>query len=412
MGSLSRSLRVPDPDRTLRWIYPEGDLVCGIGVARRLGEILDELGLRRAIVVSGPNVAASEAIRGWIADGLGPRLAGWSSVIEPHMPEHAVRAGTSTIRESDADVVVAIGGGSTIDGAKMMTAVAGQPLALVDYLERYKVRRDGDQVAIPEPPPPRIPMIALPTTLSGAEWNGASSVLRPSLERSRVRSRALGPRVVVYDPAVVATTPRRILASTALNALGHGIEIFYARSHDAMKDAFALGSLRTLGEHVVPALGDPPDLEHLGQVLLGSALATGWMNSLLILERRGHGVTHSVGHVLASQHGLLQGEAHGILLPHAMRSVIDAVPERLAEIGQALGARLDQLSPVAAAEAAIDRVCEIRDALGLPTRLRDRMTEREALPSIAAAALRDFGVLNAPRTVTASDLERLLEAAW
>lgn len=401
-----------DQPGLLRWVYPEAELVAGIGAVLRLGELLDERGLRRALVVSGPHVAASAAIGTWVRDGLGTRLAGWSGVIEPHMPERAVRAGLAAFRERGADVIVAVGGGSTIDGAKVVAAVAGQPLDLEDYLDRYKVQRDGDRVSMPEPPPPLVPIMALPTTLSGAEWNGAASVLRPSLERSRLRSRAFGPRVVVQDAALVATTPRPILTATALNALGHGIEIFYARSHDPLKDAFALGSLRTLAANLVPAFASPPDLERLGQVLLASALATGWMNTLLILERRGHGVTHSLGHILASQHGMLQGDAHAILLPHGMRFVRDVVPERLAGIAQALGARVEHLSPLAAADAAIDRVCEIRDAIGLPARLRDRMSERGALPRIAADALRDFGVLNAPRPVTASDLERLLEAAW
>jgi alcohol dehydrogenase len=394
-----------------RWVYPEAELVYGIGTVERLGSLLDEKRLGRALVVSGPNVAANMTIGTWVRGALGPRLAGWSAAVEPQMTETSVRAGVATIRESGADVVIAIGGGSTMDGAKIITAIAGQALELEDYLERYKVRREGDAVTIPEPPLPLIPIIALPTTLSGAEWNGASSVLRPSNERSRVRGRAIGPRIIVYDPAVVATTPHAILTATGMNALDHGIEIYYSRNHDPLKDAFALGSLRSLGENLVPALADPPDLERLGQVLLGSALGTGWMNSLLILERRGHGVTHSLGHVLA-QHGMQQGEAHAIVMPHGMRFVRDVVPDRLAHIAQALGIRIDHLTPTAAADAAIDRVIAIRDALGLPARLRDRMTDRVAIPSIAATAMRDFGVLNSPRDVSANDLEGILEAAW
>jgi alcohol dehydrogenase len=161
----------------------------------------------------------------------------------------------------------------------------------------------------------------------------------------------------------------------------------------------------------VPALASPPDLERLGQVLLGSALGTGWMNSLLILERRGHGINHAVGHILAQQ-GMLQGDAHAILMPHGMRWVREVVPDRLADIAQALGARIEQLAPLAAADAAIDRVIEIRDALGLPSRLRERMTDRGSIPAIATAAMRDYGVLNAPRDVSAADLEGILQAAW
>ena len=391
-----------------RFEFPRSRIYSGADALAGLAEAVHEAGASRVLVVAGANVSANLPLRERVTGNLGAALAGWFGGVVPYVPEAAVSAAVDLAREVDADAIVALGGGSAMDMAKSVVAVLSTNLGVVPFAERYHVRSGPDGVEIPALPDDVLPVIAIPSTFSGSELNGASSVLVEGRGRLRLRSLALTPAAVVYDPWVPLTGPRSVLRSTGINALDHGIEISYARGANTLIRELALASVRVLAR-ALPALADEvPDQAAMIDLQYGGALAATWMNTILVLERRGHGLAHAICHVLGSRHGMQQGEAHAVMMPFCMRLMAPSVGSAMGELAEALGASTTSGSE---ADAVIGRFVEIRDGLGLPSRLRDHLS-RSDLEDVAEHTMQDFSTRSAPRTVTLDDVRGILDEAW
>jgi alcohol dehydrogenase class IV len=192
-----------------------------------------------------------------------------------------------------------------------------------------------------------------------------------------------------------------------MNGFDKGLETVYARNGTPITDGTALRGLRLLSRGL-PALGaGDRDEDTLHDAIVGTILVQYGAS-------RADGTTlsiiHAFGHGLARGYDIQQGAAHGVIAPHAVRDIFDAVDGRRDELAEALGADPDRPP----ADAVVDVVADIRDALDLPGRLRDTAIPREDLPAIAAAVVDDGFMPNRPRGYDpdAEDIEAVLERAW
>ena len=393
-----------------RFEYDPATLRYAPDAVRSLGAELGEQGYDRALVVCGTTVGETPAVMDPVRDGLGDRLASVFAETTPAKRLGTAYHGLERFREVDADCLVAVGGGSSLDVAKIISILAATDR---DPAAVGQAFADSGSIAVPEAELP--PIIAVPTTLAGADLSIVAGVTADpatcpvdELASGGVGDPKLMPAAVCYDPELIATTPRSVLAASAMNGFDKGIETLYAANATPITDATASRGLALLTEGLL-AFGtgddDPWVYQSITQgtmlVQYGISRADGTTLSLI----------HAFGHGLTRTCEVQQGAAHGVIAPHALSYLFEQVAGRRSLLADALGVS-GAGDPAAAV---VDRVSDVVTALGLPTRLRDvDGPDREAFPEVADAVLEDAFMANAPSELepTRKDIVSVLESAW
>jgi maleylacetate reductase len=314
-----------------------------------LPEACEEAGVASPVFVAGPR---------WDSLELSVPLAGrWREV-----PSDRVSAAAEVAR--DADGVLAVGGGSTIDLAKAISASTG------------------------------LPLVSVPTTYSGAEWTTYFGVRDPQ-RRMRGGGGGAQPVAIVYEPDLTLELPVETSVGTAMNALAHCAEALYAQGHNPAADEHALAGARLISGSLPRVVSAPRDLEARTELLRGAchggaALA----GSMLALA-------HAMAQAIGGRYGLPHGTLNGICLPPVLRFNAAVAPDAVARFGEAVG---DPDDPAGRVEALA--------ALAGPTRLRDLGVPEADLPGLAVAAAERGGNLANPNAATPDEIERLLREAY
>jgi len=396
--------------RPFRFDYESPVLRFGAGSTRDLGDELAAQDLDGALVVTGSTVGSTQAVMDPVREGLGDRLAG---VFDETTPEK--RLGTAfdaadRFAETGADAFVAVGGGSSIDVAKVASVLA----ASEDSKEAV-FRAFEETGTIPFPDGSLPPVVAVPTTLAGADVSqvagitaGPESGFVDEEHGGGVSDRRLMPAAVVADPDLAATTPESVLVGSAMNGFDKGLETLYAANATPVTDATASRSLGLLADGLREFGANGPTPETLEPILEGLLLVQYGIS-------RPDGSTlsliHAFGHGLTRTGTLQQGVAHAVVAPHVLDYLFEEVDGRRDLLADALGVA-DADDTAAAVVRAVEAV---RDALGLPSRLRDvDGPERGDFPAVAEATVADSFVANAPPDLdfTTADAEAILDAAW
>ncbi|MFB6123800.1 MAG: iron-containing alcohol dehydrogenase family protein [Haloferacaceae archaeon] len=391
--------------------YAGCDVVYGRGTIESLDAYFDDYGFEDALVVCGTNVGRNDELMDLVRHGLGSRLAGVFDETTPEKTGETVYDGIETMREVDADVLVGLGGGSSLDVARQMSAFAADGRSLAEFRD---AARDGDLTA-PVAGDAPTPVAVVPTTLAGAGISDAGSMrILPAEESPTGGTIRTGgsvmPVAAFYDPDVFETTPPSALAGSAMNGFDKGIETIYARNGTALTDGTAIHSLRLFREslpHLVggEAAGDEAD-RAIDRAVVAVVLAQ--------FDRR-ISVVHAFGHGFSRHYSVHQGVVHGVVAPHVLRYVFDEVDARRSLIARGLGLDPTALSAERQAEAIVDAVADLRDSLGLPSRLRE-LDELDAddLPLIAEFVLEDEILSQGPEAFgpTVERVESVLRKAW
>jgi alcohol dehydrogenase class IV len=396
--------------RPFRFDYDAPVLRFGRGSVADLGDELARQQLDKAFVVAGETVGTTPAVIDPVREGLGDRLAGVFAETTPEKRLATAFDAADRFADLGADAFVAVGGGSSIDVAKVASVLAAgdrsREAAGTEFGERGTVSvPDGD---LP-------PVVAVPTTLAGADISQVAGITASpesglvGEERSGgVGDRRLMPAAVFHDPELAATTPASVLAGSAMNGFDKGIETLYAANATPVTDATAgrgLGllarGLRDLGENGPSPETLEPVLEGLALVQYGISRPDGSTLSLI----------HAFGHGLTAGYEVQQGVAHAVVAPHVLEFLFDEVDGRRDLLADALGVG-DADDP---ADAVVEEVAAVRDALGLPTRLRDvDGPEPGDFPAVAEHVVADSFAANVPAALdlTTDDVEAVLDAAW
>jgi len=287
------------------------------------------------------------------------------------------------------DLVLAVGGGSVLDVAKLVAAV-----------------HDRDEPAaafygIGLVPGRRVRLACVPTTAgTGSEVSPNALLYDESTSTKKaVISPALVPDAAIVDPRLMLSLPPGLTATTGLDALTHCIEVFANRAAHPAVDAFALEGVRLIGANLARAVADGSDLAARSAVALGSlygGLGLGPVNTAAV---------HALAYPLGGEFHLAHGLSIALLLPHVVRFNVPALPERHAALAQALGA--------ASAEELPERLLALVRACGVRTGLGAHGIPREAFPRMVAAAMQVTRLLkNNPRLLTAPDAYAIYDAAY
>lgn len=368
------------------WSFPNR-IVFDPGAVAMLGDEARRLGGRHALIVTDPGVAGA-GLAARVADRL--TESGVTSTIfdrvAPNPSEMDVVEATRAYTSSGADLVVGLGGGSSIDVAKLVRMAATHPSPLAQYDEA----QGGEQRIVNRLPP----MIAIPTTAGTGSEVGRSAVatLEETGRKTVFFAAALLPDVAILDPELTVSLPAPITAATGFDALTHGVEAYCALGDHPMADAIALAGVALVAAHLERAVEDGNDLEARGAMLKASAMGA-------VAFQKGLGACHSLAHPLSSHAGLHHGLANSLCLPAVLEFNRVAIPDRIDRIGRVL--RRDESSPPRRAS---DLVRSLRAAVGLPEGLAAVGVHEETLPGLADVAFEDGCHQLNPRACTREDL--------
>ena len=380
--------------------FRPGAIHYGRGAVDDLGGTLADRGLGRALVVCGSNVGANRDLMDRVEAGLDDRLVG---VFDGTTPDKRVATAVDAAERADdldADVLVPVGGGSSLDVATVASVLRADGRDLADVQAEV---RDTGGISLPADESALTPLVPVPTTLAGADMSTVAGIavsLGGEVVSTGVAGEALMPVAFCYDPALFETTPAGVLAGSAMNGFDKAVETLYSRNRSAVTDATAT---RAIGALLDGLPGMTEDADAMDRTVVGIVLAQYGVSRP---GARTLGVVHAFGHGLRDAFGVQQGVAHAVVVPHVVRDLLDsdADTDALVEAFAAHGA-----------DDPADAVAELRDDLGLPARLVDvDGTSREGLAEAATVAASDALLSNAPEgyTLSEDDARRILEAAW
>nr|WP_167204852.1 maleylacetate reductase [Kribbella shirazensis] len=354
-----------------------GRVVFGAGALERVGAEVEALGVRRVLVIATNSArAAADAVQ----TQLGDRFAGRIDGVAQHVPTEAAEQSRTQARESNADAIVAIGGGSAIGLAKAiaLTSSPQQSSATGGATTEGSVGGGG------------VVVVAVPTTYAGSEMTPVWGETAAGRKSTGVDLRVL-PRVVVYDPMLSRGLPVKVTAASVANAIAHCVEAVWTPKADPFTEVVAAEGLRALAGGMREVLATPDDLDARGKLMYGACLAGS------ALATAGTGLHHKLCHLLGGTYNLPHAETHAAVLPQVARVNASSVPQAKARLEAALGT-----TDLAAG------LFDLFQAAGVPTSLRDLgLTEAQA-----EEAARTFQPTDNPIPVTEGLVREILSRAW
>lgn len=329
-----------------------------------------------------------------------PQVVGLFDDCVEHTPRDTVIAVANAVRAAQADLIVSIGGGTVIDTVKVALVALAENLSRIEQLDDWHMRvaPDGSRVT-PQPRNPPCRQIAVPTTLSGAEFSDLGGCTDTRFGTKQGYTGAfIGAAAVILDPRITVHTPDRLWLSTGVRAVDHAVEALCSVNAQPLIDATSVRALMLLGRSLKRYATDPSDLAARLDGQMGAWLAA------TSIRRTEYGASHGLGHALGADAGVPHGITSCVLLPTVMRHNAAVCARQMAEIAAALG---DAHRPAA------DQVEELIANLGLPTRLSQLGIGRERLAIIAGKGMANPWVHTNPRKISGpAELEALLNQAW
>lgn len=371
-------------------------LTFGAGAVGKFPDLIAGFG-RRALVVSDPGIAKAgilDRVLGFLRDAHVSSDAFTS--VEPNPSVETVEAAHALYRKSDAEFVVAVGGGSSMDVAKVVAVLAAHGGGVRDYEGIGKV------------PGPVVPSVAIPTTAGTGSEVTVFAVITDRQRRFKmtIGSPFLVPQVAICDPELTISMPKPLTAATGMDALTHGIECFINTTPNPIAKALAMESIRLIGGALRTAYQRGSDLPARSTMLLGSTMAA------MAFTRTRLGNVHAMSHPLGAFFDVPHGVANAILLPYVMawnlRSCLTTYPP----IAVAMGEEVDGMPPERASERAVEAVQRLSRDVGIPEHLREVGVTKDAIPALATDAMKSGNVLVNPRPTTYDDIVELFEKAY
>jgi len=368
----------------------------GEGVSQKLGETAAGMGAKKAFVVYDKGVKAAGIVDGLIASlkAAGVEAVEYDGVL-PNPPDTQVEEAAAIARSANADIIVAVGGGSSIDSAKAINILLTNPSPINQYDGINTVKAPGK------------PLIAIPTTAGTASEVTAFSIVTDTARKKKmvIGGQFVGATLALADPLLTVAMPPKITASTGLDALTHAIEAYVSKWAMIPTDVLALKAIDLIRSNIVKATRDGSCVEARSAMLLGSMMAGfAFTNAVL-------GLVHSIAHPLSAHFNLPHGVANAIGLPHVMEFNLPSAPARFRDIAGALGIDVTGMSDAAAAQAAVDLVKGLNKELEIPT-LKECGITRDMFDLIAEDALKEVSTLFNPRDPSKEDILAILENAY
>ncbi|MEX2309527.1 MAG: iron-containing alcohol dehydrogenase [Pirellulales bacterium] len=371
-------------------------IVFGPGKLNELGPLASSMGVKRVLVVSDPGIiAAGHTPRGVKSlEAAGLTVALFDGVQENPTTEN-VDAGLEFSREFRPELIVGLGGGSSMDTAKGINFLYSCGGRMHDYWGEGKATG------------PLLPTVAVPTTAGTGSETQSYALISDAETHVKMAcgDKRAAFRAAILDPELTLTQPPRVTALTGIDAIAHAVETFVTKRRNAISLAFSREAWRHLAPNFPRVLDEPQNLAARAEMQLGACLAG------LAIENSMLGGAHALANPLTANYGIPHGEAVALMLPHVVRHNARQVGDWYRELLQSGGSFDGDLSSARNADTLADWLHKIARQAGLAGTLEERGVERGDLPRLAVAAATQWtGTFN-PVHLTQRDFQQLYDAA-
>ena len=372
------------------WSFPV-PIAYGPGRLAEIGTHCRNAGFKNPLIVTDRGSKELQFIK--ITQGLLERVGlahDLFSDISPNPRKNEIASGKEAYRHGKHDAIIAIGGGSGMDGGKAICLTANNEIDLWSF--DYDKPAPQVNTAFPG-------LICIPTTAgTGAETESTAMVT--DTEKGMkfcVWHEKARPSLALLDPELTLGLPRNLTAWTGIDALVHAIEAYCVPSFHPLCDGIALEALALIHTWLPKAVANPSDINARGGMQVGACLAG-------VSFLKGLGLVHAISHMVGAEYDTHHGLTNAVTLPAVLRFNEANLSNKVPAMANALGAE-DTF------EGFYNQVCDLLDELSVPKTLADIGVPTQCAPSIAEKALRDAAAGTNPRTATVDEIQRVIEDA-
>lgn len=366
----------------------------GPGARKELPEVLNRLGCKKVFVVTDKGLLKFGVAK-MVTDVMDEAGIPYEifSEVKPNPTVTNVKDGLKAFKESKANVIVAIGGGSAMDTAKGIGIVANNP-------------EFGDIVSLEGCAPTKhksVPIVALPTTAGTAAETTINYVIIDEDKQKKMVCVDPNdiPAVTIIDAELMYSLPKGLTAATGMDALTHAIEGYITKGAWEMSDMFELEAIRMISKYLPVAVEEPTNADARNGMAVAQYIAG------MAFSNVGLGLVHGMAHPMGSLFDVPHGVANALLLPTIMEFNMPACLNKYPEIAKAMGVDVSGMTKEQASQAACDAVKDLAIKVGIPQHLSELGITAEDIPALAQQALEDVCTPGNPRDVTLDDIKAL-----
>ena len=375
------------------WSFPV-PIIYGPGRLSEIADLSTRAGMTKPLIVTDRGSAGLPFIadlKGYLSKG-GLDSAIYSN-ISPNPRDDEIAAGKAQYRAGGHDGIIAIGGGSGMDGGKALALCANNDLDLWAFEYEQSAPDMTWHPAFP-------PLITIPTTAGTGAETESTAMITDTVRKMKwcIWHAELKPTFAVLDPEITLGLPVKLTAWTGVDAMVHAIEAYCVPGFNPLCDGLALEGLRLVGRWLPVAVAEPSNLEARGAMLAGSCLSG-------IAFLKGLGLVHAISHMVGAEYDTQHGLTNAVVLPAALRHNAPALADKIEPLSQAMGLRDTSF------EAFYAHVCAILDQVGIPKTLTDIGVPSDCAARIADKALQDSAAGTNACALTAQDIERVIAVA-
>lgn len=364
----------------------------GFSKSKRIGEIAEEMSFKKVLLVVDYNLRKIGVVE-YIYDTLRKRKIDFK-VFNNIKNEPTISEIDQAIGELDVatnfDGVIGIGGGSTIDVAKLLAVSGSIKGSIKNYIGINLIKEDG------------VPAIIVPTTSGTGAESTPNAIVKNPVEgwKKGVVSSYLIPDRVILDPELTLSLPPKITAETGVDAFTHAVECFIGNKSNIMSDLFALSAMRLINTNLRQAVKEGDNKEARYNMLLASFYGG------IAITNSGTGGVHALAYPLGGKHNLSHGLSNSILLTEVMRFNAEAVPEKFVRIANAMGIETIKLSQEKVVRSALDAIRKLVDDVGI--RVENFEVSEKVIDDLTKSGMSVERLLkNNPRPIKYEDARRI-----
>lgn len=366
----------------------------GPGARQELPEAIRRLGKSKPLIVTDKGLLQF-GVAAMVTDVLDKAGIPYTifSDVKPNPTVSNVNAGIKAFKEAGADMLVAIGGGSSIDTAKAVGIVVANPeFADIVSLEGCAPTKHKS-----------VPIIALPTTAGTAAETTINYVIIDEQKQKKMVCVDPNdiPEVAIIDAELMYSLPAGLTAATGMDALTHAIEGYITKAAWELSDMFEIEAIRMISRYLPVAVSDPRNPEGRNGMAVAQYVAG------MAFSNVGLGLVHGMAHPLGSLFDIPHGVANAVLLPTVMEFNKPCCVEKYGKIAEAMGVNISGMTPDEAAQAAVDAVKALSARVGIPARLSDLGIKEADVEPLSLQAIEDVCTPGNPREVALDDIRAL-----
>lgn len=376
-------------------ILPPNGILFGFNTIQKVGEQAKKLGGKQVLLVTDETMVQlgyADLVRGFLEkEGIKVEVYGKVDP-EPHMETADALYGL--VRKAKPDLVIGLGGGSSMDMAKLTSIVATNPQAPLELMTKKVVNS------------PALKKILIPTTSGTGSEVSMFFVCSGGKDKYFMGSPYAYPEIAIIDPGVTLSMPPRITASTGIDALSHAVESIQNKLANPWYDCLGVGGIELISKYLRRATFNGQDLEARYYLSMGATLA------MISMTGTGGLYAHSISYVLAMFQPTAHGIGCGVGLPYTMAFNLPVIEEKLALIARAMGDKVESLSTREAARRAAELVYDLTADVKLPVSLKEMGFQHEDVYKMAEICITKYPRPNNPRSMSKEECLALFEAMW